>query len=44
MMEACRQPNVTVQLLAFGAGAYPALDSTLIHLEFAGPGPGVVYP
>ena len=37
------QPNVTVQILPFDAGAHPALDSTFILLEFADPVPAVVY-
>ena len=43
VMEACQLPNVMVQILAFGAGAHPALDSTFTLLEFADPVPGVVY-
>jgi transcriptional regulator with XRE-family HTH domain len=42
-IAACRQPNVTVQVLPFSVGAHPALDSTFIMLEFAPPVPGVVY-
>lgn len=43
-IAACRQQaNVTVQILPFGAGAHPALDSTFILLEFAPPVAGVVY-
>jgi transcriptional regulator with XRE-family HTH domain len=44
VISACRdRANVTVQILPFGAGAHPALDSTFIMLEFAPPVAGVVY-
>lgn len=39
----CELPNVTVQVLGYGAGAHPALDSTFILLYFAPPVPAVVY-
>jgi transcriptional regulator with XRE-family HTH domain len=42
VIEACKHPNITVQVLPFAAGAHPALDSTFILLEFEGL-PGVVY-
>jgi transcriptional regulator with XRE-family HTH domain len=43
VIEVCDRANVTVQILTFGAGAHPALDSTFILLEFADSMPGVVY-
>jgi transcriptional regulator with XRE-family HTH domain len=43
VIEACQLPNITVQVLPFDTGAHPALDSTFILLEFAGPVPAVVY-
>jgi transcriptional regulator with XRE-family HTH domain len=43
VIEASRQPHVTVQVLPFSAGAHPALDSTFVVLEFVAPVPGVVY-
>jgi transcriptional regulator with XRE-family HTH domain len=43
VVEACAQPNVSVQVVPFSAGAHPALDSTFTVLEFAPPVPGVVY-
>jgi transcriptional regulator with XRE-family HTH domain len=43
VVEACAQPNVSVQVVPFSAGAHPALDSTFTLLEFALPVPGVVY-
>jgi transcriptional regulator with XRE-family HTH domain len=36
-------PNVTIQVIPFGAGAHPAMDSTFGMLDFAGPVPNVVY-
>jgi transcriptional regulator with XRE-family HTH domain len=35
--------NVTIQVVPFGAGAHPAMDSTFNILEFAGSVPRVVY-
>lgn len=43
VIEATELPNVTVQILTYGAGAHPALDSTFILLEFHDPVPSVVY-
>jgi transcriptional regulator with XRE-family HTH domain len=43
LIAACELPNVTVQVLGYGAGAHPALDSTFILLHFAPPVPAVVY-
>ena len=43
LVAACELPNVTVQVLGYGAGAHPALDSTFILLRFAPPVPAVVY-
>jgi transcriptional regulator with XRE-family HTH domain len=37
------QPNVTMQVIPYSAGAHPAMDSTFNILEFAGPVPSVVY-
>jgi transcriptional regulator with XRE-family HTH domain len=36
-------PNVTIQVIPFGAGAHPAMDSTFSMLDFSGPVPSVVY-
>lgn len=41
--EACQLPNVSVQVVPFGAGAHPGMDSTFILLEFEDPVPSVVY-
>lgn len=30
----CKLPNVGIQILSYGAGAHPALDSTFVLLEF----------
>lgn len=38
-----RWDNISVQVMPYGVGAHPALDSTFILLEFAPPVPGVVY-
>jgi transcriptional regulator with XRE-family HTH domain len=43
VIQASRQPHVTVQVLPFSTGAHPALDSTFVVLEFVPPVPGVVY-
>jgi transcriptional regulator with XRE-family HTH domain len=43
IIEATKLPNVAVQILAYEAGAHPALDSTFIVLEFTDPVPTVVY-
>jgi transcriptional regulator with XRE-family HTH domain len=43
VIEACELSNVSVQILPFGAGAHPALDSTFILLEFEESIPDVVY-
>lgn len=42
VIEACKQPKVSVRVLPFAAGAHPALDSTFIMMEFA-EAPAVVY-
>jgi transcriptional regulator with XRE-family HTH domain len=36
-------PNVTIQVIPFGAGAHPAMESTFSMLDFDGPVPSVVY-
>jgi transcriptional regulator with XRE-family HTH domain len=36
-------PNVSVQVIPYDTGAYPALDSCFTILEFASPVPGVIY-
>jgi Domain of unknown function (DUF5753) len=43
VIEVSELPNVAVQVLPFGIGAHPALDSTFILLEFDARVPGVVY-
>ncbi len=43
LIAVCELPNVAVQVLGYGAGAHPALDSTFILLGFAPPVPAVVY-
>jgi transcriptional regulator with XRE-family HTH domain len=43
VMATCDLPNVTVQVIAYEAGAHPALNSTFTLLEFTGPAPGVVH-
>lgn len=43
LIEAVVHSDVTVQILPFGAGAHPALDSTFVVLDFPPPVPGVVY-
>lgn len=41
--DACDLPNVEIQILSYGAGAHPALDSTFVFLEFREPLTPVVY-
>jgi transcriptional regulator with XRE-family HTH domain len=43
LMEASNQPNVTMQVIPYSAGAHPAMDSTFNILEFDSPTPSVVY-
>lgn len=43
LVETASNPNVTIQVIAYTAGAHPAMDSTFNILEFAGSVPGVVY-
>jgi transcriptional regulator with XRE-family HTH domain len=43
VVEACRLPDVTVQVIPFSVGAHPALDSTFIILEQSPPVASVVY-
>jgi transcriptional regulator with XRE-family HTH domain len=43
VIEVCDSPDVTIQVIAYEAGAHPALDSKFTLLEFAGPAPGMVY-
>jgi len=42
ILEICEQPNVTVQIMPFAAGAHPALESDFVILNF-GRTPSVVY-
>jgi hypothetical protein len=43
LIEAASNPNVTIQVVPYAAGAHPAMDSTFNILEFAGSVPRVVY-
>jgi hypothetical protein len=43
LIEAAELPNVTVQVIAYSAGAHPAMDSSFSMLDFAGNVPSVVY-
>jgi transcriptional regulator with XRE-family HTH domain len=43
LVERAAQPNVDLQLLPFGAGAHPALNSTFTILHFQEDVPDVVY-
>lgn len=43
LVEVSSLPNVTLQVLPYNAGAYPAMDSPFNILEFAGDVPSVVY-
>ncbi len=43
LIELARLPHVTIQVIPFGAGAHPAMDSNFHILEFAGPAASVVF-
>jgi len=43
IIEKSSLPNVAVQVIPYGTGAYPALDSSFTILELPGPLPGVIY-
>ncbi len=43
LVEAAKQPNVTIQAIPYAVGAHPAMDSTFNILEFAGSVSSVVY-
>jgi len=43
LIEMSNQPNVSIQVIPYSAGAHPAMDSTFNILEFAGPVSSVVY-
>jgi transcriptional regulator with XRE-family HTH domain len=43
LVEVSKQPNVTIQIIPYIAGAHPAMDSVFNILEFADPVPSVVY-
>src|SRR5262249_35926640 len=43
LVKRAAQPNVTIQLIPFEAGAHPALNSTFEILHFEEAAPDVVY-
>jgi hypothetical protein len=43
VVQETERPNVTVQVLPYGIGAHPALDSNFNILEFSGPAADIVY-
>ena len=43
LIEACRLPSVTVQVIPFAAGAHPALENNFKILDLPPPSPSVVY-
>jgi transcriptional regulator with XRE-family HTH domain len=43
MAEAAQLPNVTIQVVPFGAGAHPAMESSFDILEFGSVAPSLVY-
>jgi transcriptional regulator with XRE-family HTH domain len=43
LVDVSGNPNVTMQVIPYEAGAHPAMDSTFNILDFAGPVPSVVY-
>jgi transcriptional regulator with XRE-family HTH domain len=43
LIKEVERPNLTVQVLPYGVGAHPALESNFTILEFAGQAPTVIY-
>jgi transcriptional regulator with XRE-family HTH domain len=43
LIEITTNPNITIQVIPYEAGAHPAMDSTFNILGFAGSVPGLVY-
>lgn len=43
MAEKASLPNVTVQVIPYETGAYPAMDSSFTILDLPSPTPGIVY-
>jgi transcriptional regulator with XRE-family HTH domain len=43
LVDISSDPNVTIQVIPYEAGAHPAMDSTFNILDFAGAVPSVVY-
>jgi transcriptional regulator with XRE-family HTH domain len=43
LIEVTSNPNITIQVIPYEAGAHPAMDSTFNILGFAGTVPGLVY-
>jgi transcriptional regulator with XRE-family HTH domain len=43
LIENADRDNITIQIIPYGVGAHPAMDSTFNILEFADPVPEVVY-
>lgn len=43
LKEAANMPNVTLQVIPYGAGAHPAMDNMFTILEFGAADPAVVY-
>jgi len=43
LVEAASSPNITIQVVAYEAGAHPAMDSTFNILQFDGSVPSMVY-
>jgi transcriptional regulator with XRE-family HTH domain len=43
LIELSNEPNVSIQVIAYSAGAHPAMDSTFNILEFTGSVSSVVY-
>ena len=43
LIQVAGKYNIKIQVIPYGAGAHPAMDSTFNILEFAPPVPKVVY-
>ena len=43
LIEAADQPNITLQVIPFDAGAHPGMPGSFIYMEFGEPNPDLVY-
>lgn len=43
LLEAAKEPNVTLQVITFDMGAHPGMPGSFVYLEFDDPNPELVY-